>query len=691
MKKVLLKSISLRNFKGIVNLTIEIDGSANLYAANEVGKSTIYTAFNWNLTGKDEFDRKDYEIKNTKRKELNSQSHEVELVLVVSENGIETENKLKRVYLEKWTKPKGQSTKVFEGHKTEFWYNDVPCNLTEYQAKVDAIIDSRIIKMVTNPTFFNSLKWEDQRRGLLSIAGNITNEDIFNSIATPDNDFSTLIMVLNSGKSVEEYRKELTAKKGLLKKSALEFQPRIDELKRGMLALQNWNAIENKIVELSKELDEVEASLADASTALSQKQKGLMGKQKMLHDFQTELANKRFKVKSELLARQNDSSGAIEKVKAAILATTQNIGLQKKKKGDAESNIAAYKRHIDSYNEVINQCRAKWSEINAEKFVFDESKCECPTCKQQLPAADIEAQKERLLKNFNESVLRRKNEQVFVSNQAKAEKKQLEENIAALEAINYTEEIAAAEENLTALQGNLSTLTANKKQQTPEELEVAVDALLQLNADYLNLQDEIAALEEEIKQENETLSAGTNNIEIKTRKVDLINAIDAEKAKLSSKDQIVKTNKRIAELENEEKANAQAIADIEKQEFEVETYTRAKMDILETKVNKLFKYVQFKLFKNLINGGIEEACECQINGVPYSTANKASQLNAGLDIIRVMGNHYGIQAPVIIDNRESITNIIEMEAQVISLIVSPDDKQLRVEQVSVSKQHKEAA
>jgi DNA repair protein SbcC/Rad50 len=681
MKKVLLKSISLRNFKGIVNQTINFDGDTDIFAANEVGKSTIYTAFNWLLTGKDEFDRKDYEIKNTKRKELNSQAHEVEVVLLV--NGVE--EKLKRVYLEKWTKPKGQSTKVFEGHKTEFWYNDVPCNLTEYQAKVDAIIDSKIIKMVTNPTFFNSLKWEDQRRGLLSIAGNITNEDIFNAIATADNDFGTLIMVLNSGKTIEEYRKELAAKKGLLKKTALEYQPRIDELKRGIPAILDWDAIEQNIVKLSTELDEVEGSLADASTALSQKQKGLLSKQKMLHDFKTELSNKRFKVKGELLAKQNDGSGEIEKVKSEILSTTQNVGLLKKKQTDAAANIASYKSQIERKDALISECRRKWSEVNAERFEFDESKCECPTCKQQLPAADVEAQKERLLKNFNESVLRRKNDQVTISNQAKAEKKQLEETLQQLESTDYNEQIAAAEEMLKSLQGKLATLSANRKQQTPEELEVAVDALLPLNADYLNLQDEITALEEEIRQENESLSAGTDNSKIKVRKVGLINSIDDEKTKLAAKEQIVKTNRRIAELENEEQVNAQAIADIEKQEFEVETYTRAKMDILEKRVNEKFRYVKFRLFETQVNGGIAETCVCEYNNVPYPTLNTAAKILAGLDVLETLSEHYQIHAPVFIDNRESTTWIPECKSQIISLFVSPEDKKLRVEKASTNR------
>ena len=71
-------------------------------------------------------------------------------------------------------------------------------------------------------------------------------------------------------------------------------------------------------------------------------------------------------------------------------------------------------------------------------------------------------------------------------------------------------------------------------------------------------------------------------------------------------------------------------------------------------------------------------CEALINGVPYSDANTASQINAGLDIINVLSKFYGVTAPVFIDNRESVSFILPTETQIVNLIVSPEHKTLSV-------------
>jgi DNA repair protein SbcC/Rad50 len=151
------------------------------------------------------------------------------------------------------------------------------------------------------------------------------------------------------------------------------------------------------------------------------------------------------------------------------------------------------------------------------------------------------------------------------------------------------------------------------------------------------------------------------------------------KHSLATREVIENTQKRIAQLEQEETANAQAIAAVEQQEFDIETFTRAKMDILEHKVNKLFRYVSFRLFQHQVNGEIAETCVCEYKGVPYPTLNTAAKLLAGIDILETLSNYYGIHAPVICDNRESVSWIPDIKSQVISLFVSPDDKKLRVE------------
>ena len=48
-------------------------------------------------------------------------------------------------------------------------------------------------------------------------------------------------------------------------------------------------------------------------------------------------------------------------------------------------------------------------------------------------------------------------------------------------------------------------------------------------------------------------------------------------------------------------------------------------------------------------------------------------MNAGLDIINTLCKFYGVCAPIFIDNRESVNDIIETESQIINLVVNKDN------------------
>lgn len=124
---------------------------------------------------------------------------------------------------------------------------------------------------------------------------------------------------------------------------------------------------------------------------------------------------------------------------------------------------------------------------------------------------------------------------------------------------------------------------------------------------------------------------------------------------------------------------AQLISNLEKDEFVIEEFTKAKINESEARINKRFTFVQFKLFDTQLNGALVPTCEALINGVPYSDANTASQINAGLDIINVLSKFYGVTAPVFIDNRESVSNILPTETQIVNLVVSNQHEKLTVE------------
>ena len=111
----------------------------------------------------------------------------------------------------------------------------------------------------------------------------------------------------------------------------------------------------------------------------------------------------------------------------------------------------------------------------------------------------------------------------------------------------------------------------------------------------------------------------------------------------------------------------------------IEQFQRARTGALEESINSQFSLVRWKMFDNQINGGLTETCVCTVNGVPYSDLNNAARVQAGLDIIATMAEHFAFHPVVWVDNRESIVRLPEMQQQVISLVVSEADKELRVE------------
>jgi exonuclease SbcC len=88
------------------------------------------------------------------------------------------------------------------------------------------------------------------------------------------------------------------------------------------------------------------------------------------------------------------------------------------------------------------------------------------------------------------------------------------------------------------------------------------------------------------------------------------------------------------------------------------------------------------MFNQQVNGGETETCETLVNSngayVPFSDANNAARINAGIDIINTLCMHYDVYAPIFIDNRESVTKLNDCESQIVNLIVSEADKKLRV-------------
>ena len=177
MKRIIIKSMHLTNFKGVRDLSIDFnDTVTNIYGRNGAGKTTVFDAFMWLLFGKDSQDRKAFELRtlDTDGNIIAQLPHEVSAVLEV--NGQEI--RLMRRFTEKWVKRAGKVEKEFDGNKEERFFKDVPCSKSEYEEKIADLCREDIFKFITSPTYFCAQKPDEQKKMLHRMAGNITDAEV---------------------------------------------------------------------------------------------------------------------------------------------------------------------------------------------------------------------------------------------------------------------------------------------------------------------------------------------------------------------------------------------------------------------------------------------------------------------------------------------------------------------------------
>lgn len=648
MKNVQIKRLSLFNFKGIKHFAVDFNGETRIYGDNATGKTTLVDAFSWLLFGKNSNDKKDFSIKpfGQNNEVLHHLDSVVEGTFDVDGEAIT----LKKTFREKWTTKRGEKEAQLTGHETIFEWNDVPMKAGEYQRKVDEIILESTFKMISSPFYFNSLKWQERRRILTEIAGNVDD----NEIAATNPTFEALFNEKGK-KTIEELRKELAAKKKKLKDELKLIPARIDELARNTPEAKDWAWIENEIESVNKNIEIIEGELADKSQVSGNYYKAVQDRQAKINNLKTKISDFEFEGNKEFLRNLNEKSESIKACEREISKINGRI------KEDAEE-IDRLKRRINLYGKEQQELRNAWTAENEKEFPgIDENMTYCPTCKQQLPANEIESKRAAMRNNFNTSKQKRLAE---ISEEGKAINPVVEglaNKIKVLQNNDYQVQIAEHERVMNEWE--------NKHLQS-------VQAILSGNVEYQNAKQELASFEAQPEIEKPQLD---DNLSLKSKKNELQGSLYGLKKDLGLKDQIKASAKRKEELFEQEKTYSNELAGLEQTEFTIDEFTRAKVDMLEGKINALFDgAVNFRMFDTQLNGGLVECCDTIIEGVPWADANNAAKINAGIAIINVLTDHFKQLAPIWIDNAESITNIGHTDSQRIELYVSEAHKSLEI-------------
>lgn len=657
MKQVKIVSISLTNWKAHKNLIINFSDRTVISGDNGVGKSTIQDAVLWTWFGKDQFDRKDFEITpiiDGKRLERIDSESEV----IANIDG--TEVKLRRVYHQKWRRPRGQEEEVFDGCETLYYINDVPKKAGEYSSFISTIVDESVFKLITNPSAFLDLHWTKQREFLFQIGGVLSDIEI----GKTDPRFSQLLELLN-GKSLADYKKEISATKKKLKTDLDDVQPKIDQTYKLMPEEKDFEKIASDIEKVDNDIATIELSINSKLEAHNSLFKENQTKQTNINNLkakQQEVVNTATnKARQDAFEanQEHNSLGNNIKLEEQKLNSEKNLlGLINPKIKDLENKI--------EINEALSvKLRTEWTEKNGSELVFDDKYFHCPTCKREFESGDIESKKSELLLNFKnkkaEAIADINKRGLDLKGKTEDFKKTIQDlknEFSEKELLinNYEIEITKLKEKQSLL------ILSEPKKVVPEELE-----------EWRSLLQEINKIQETISEE-----IPVDNSELIQQKNVLISNRDNLKEELGTKQLIFKYKNEITILTEKGKDLAQQIASLEKQEFTIDDFNRVKIEECDKRVNSLFKVVRFQLFDKTNEGNEFECCiATNKSGVPISATNTAQQINAGIDIINLLSSFYNVSAPIFCDRAESNNNYLESDAQVVLLKVT-NEKELTI-------------
>lgn len=645
--KLIIKKIRIQNFKGISDKEIELNqGLTTILGENHSGKTTIVDAVQWCLFGENSKGESDFGITPVKGngKAIGHLENKVEIEL--SKDGQTVTITKSRT--EKWTKPRGQEEEIMSGHTVDYFVDGDKYTEKDYKLYIESIISEGLFKTITNPFYFPKLKPDEQRTLLIKMVG----ESDPDKIAADNDDFKSVIKSMQN-EDLNTFRQHLSYRIKEIKDELSKLPPRIEENMNTVSKYKDtdYNDLRSKIKNVTDEISKIDAVLSDKSKEIDV----IYEKKSSLR---TRIANRKYEIEElkEKYDRQNR-----QKVDEWQRKVDDLTG----KKETAKSHIQYYDDQIKNAEESLNRLSVKvkdfndrWDKVDGRHWKWDESKEICPTCKQHLPEGDIETMKNELEDNFN---LAKTKELDAMDDEAKSLKRE-KESIEATQK-NYEYQKETEKKNIEDYESSLALLGEKPENGNDDYKETEVYQMAMKEIDKLT--DELNSLDNSEKDNGKS-------DDIKNRKSKLSEMRDSLNDQLSSEKFVKLANDRIKELKYNQVTLNKQLTELEKEDYQAEQFNLALISDLETRVNELFTNVRFKMFKTLINGNIQPTCECTLHGTPYKDLSSSEKINAGIDIINAVCKYNNVYAPCMIDNAESINDVMPMQSQQILLVVSRD-------------------
>ena len=635
---ILLKSLDLVRFKCFPKLHLDFhEGVNSLFGANAAGKTSVYDALTWLLFNKDSAGNARPDIK--PHHAPTGTMPEVTAILTVDGEQI----KLRKVLREKWEKPRGSSIERYAGDTRDYYIDDVPLAENEYKRRIAELIDEQQFKLLTDVWAVTSkMHWKDRRTLLAEICGLPEDKQLL--AAAPQ--FAELNEKVGR-RTVDEYKSVLMKQRKDMNANLNTLPVRVDECSRMVAELESLDfaAAHSESDRLQAERERVQGELVKLAnnTLAAQARNERDTLQVQLRELEAEnaahLASQRVPVEDETSAL----TAALDRAKLEADRLTRTIAQERDLVLNGETRLDDY--------------RARWRAIDAEVFTDEH----CPTCGQVFPAERLAAAQQ----SFEDGKNRRKNELLEDSNLLKTQISAAKERLLTAETALKTaqNEVQKAQ---TALDGYMPPVIVE-----PENL-----------PDYNRRKSAFQTLIADAEKRLDRLSGDTaaEKSRLEAEHAELTRRKLESDAVLAKEQTLADTRRRIAELQAEQRTAAAEVEQMDRLIAMCEEFTRYRVQAITESVNSKFRLTRWRLFTEQVNGGLADCCEAMDrNGSTFEGTNNAMKINIGMDIIDTLSEFYGVRVPLFVDNAESVTHLQPIGSQVVRLVVSEQDKELRIE------------
>lgn len=641
MTDIKIKRLYLENFKCHKALTLTFNGgNASIYGDNASGKTSVYDALTWLLFGKDSAGNGE---KNIEIKPLDASGEVKDHLAVTAVEAVldvnHEELTLRRTYKEVWTTKRGSSEQTYDGNTSEYYVNGVPCKKNAFQDKVNELVSEDTFRMLTSVSHFASqISWQDRRAVLFQVAGVMEDSAILATNAA----FQPLVESMGR-LSIEDYKRKLLSEKKKFVGAKTEIPARISECQKTIEDIEglDFAGAKAQVEALQATMDSISAEIVAVEHDSAADAKRLEIREAQLEMTALYNENKAF--------RANQGSGLLNVHNLKLDLKDLRNRLDRK-----QHELSNEKAYIAGLETKIEEARSRWISVNGESFTGGT----CVTCGQQLPADKLQQARD----TFDAAKQKRLNDILQTANSYKEAKAQAEDRLARQqeEIQRLDAEIQAKEQEIAAAEATV--VEPKDMDGYAERAAILNEKIKQLNGELADMMMNTSAVTLKLRQEKNEIQAAINN----------------QMAIISKENLLIYSKERIESLREDARNAAECLEAIEKMLYLMEEYSRYKTRFVEDSINGLFRIARFRLFREQANGGIEDRCDVVHEGVPYISVNNGMKINLGIDIINTLSTAYGVRVPLFVDNAESVTSLEHCNSQIIRLVVSESDKELRV-------------